>query len=91
MVQDSAGGCDAISDVLVSEGADENFVDSREKHFTERLVGAIVLVEECGYGVEGIAKFGDLGVSGVVWDDGYRYGVDGHNEGDGRKSVVNGR
>ena len=75
MVQDSTGGCETISDVLVSEGADENFVFSREKNLSESLVGAIVLVEECGGGVESIAKFGGLGASGVGWDDGYRAGV----------------
>ena len=34
------------------------------------VVGAVVLVEECGRGVESIAKFGDLGGSGVDWDVG---------------------
>ena len=48
------------------------------------LVGAIVLIEECRGGVKNIAKFGDLGASGVGWDDGYRSGVDGHDKGDGR-------
>ena len=57
---------------------------------SERLVGAIVLVEECGGGVEGIAKFGDLGASGVVRDDGFRAGVDRHNEGNGRQSILDG-
>ena len=84
MVQDSTGGCEAISDVLVLEGADERFVYSRENNLSESLVGAIVLVEECGGGVKSIAKFGDLGASGVGWDDGYRSGVDGNNEGDGQ-------
>ena len=54
------------------------------------LVGAIVLVEECGGGVKSIAKFGDLGTSGFGWDDGYRAGVDEHDEGAGQKGVVNG-
>ena len=36
-----------------------------------------VLVEECGRSVESIAKFGDLGASGVGWDVGCRSGVDG--------------
>ena len=49
-----------------------------------------VLVEECGSGVQSISKFGGLGASGVGRDDGYRSGVDGHDEGDGRKSVVDG-
>ena len=70
MVQDSTGGCEAVSNLLVSEVADENFVYSREKNLSESLVGAIVFVEECGGGVEIIAKFGDLVVSGVGWDDG---------------------
>ena len=56
---------------------------------SESLVGAIVLVEECGGGVKSIAKFDDLGASGVGRDDGFIYGVDRHNEGDGRQSVVN--
>ena len=56
----------------------------------QALVGAIVIVGECGGSVESIAKFGDLGASGVGWDDGYISGVDGHDKRDGRKSVVNG-
>ena len=72
------------------EGADEHFVYSRENNFLESLVGAIILVEECGGGVESIAKFGDLDASGVGWDDGYRDGVDGQDEGGGRQGVVNG-
>ena len=91
MVQDSTGGCEAVSNVIVLEGADENFVYSREKNFSESLAGATVLVEECGGGVESIAKFGDLGASGVGWDDGYRARVDGHDKGDGQRGVVNGR
>ena len=91
MVQDSKGGCEAVSNVIVSEGADENFVYSREKNFSDSLVGAIILVEECGGGVESIAKFGDLGASGVGWDDGYRAGADGNDEGGGQQGVVKGR
>ena len=90
MVHDSTGGCESISDVLVSEGAYEYFVYSREKNLSESLVGAIVLVEECGGGVESIAKFGDLGASGVGWDDGYRAGFDRQDEGGGLQGVVNG-
>ena len=84
MVQDNTGSCEDISDVLVSEGADEHFVYSGEKNLSKSLVGAIVLVEECGGGVESMAKFSDLGAIGVGWNDGYRAGVDGHDEGDGR-------
>ena len=84
MVQDSTGGCEAISDVLVSEGADAYFIYSRENNLSKSLIGAIVFVEECGGGVEIITKFGDLGASGVGWNDGYISGVDGHDEWDGR-------
>ena len=90
MFQESTGGCEAIFDVLVSEGADEHFVYSREKNLSKSLVGAIVLVEECGGGVEGIEKFCDLGASGVGWDDGYRAGFDRQDEGGGLQGVVNG-
>ena len=84
MVQYSTGGCEAISDVLVSEGADANFFYSREKNLLKSLVGAIVLVADCGGGVKSIANFGDLGASGVVWNDNYRAGVDRNDEGDGQ-------
>ena len=90
MIQDGTGGGEAVSDVLLSEGADEHFFNSREKNLLESLVGAIVLVEECRGGVESIAKFGDLGASGVGRDDGFRSGVDGHNEGNGLQRVVDG-
>ena len=90
MVQDSTGGCEAISNVLVSEGADEHFVNSREKHVLESLDAAIVLIEEYRDGVKSIAKFGDLGASGVGRDDGFRAGVDRHDEGNRRQSVVDG-
>ena len=88
VIQDGAGGGESVSNVLVSEGADEHFVKSREKILSGRLVGAIVLVEECEGGVKSIAKFVDLGASGVGWDDGLRAGFDRHDEGDGRQSVV---
>ena len=90
MVQDVTGGGEAISDIFLLEGAYEHFVYSRENNLSESLVGAIVLVEECGGGVKSIAKFGDLGASGVSWDDGYNAMVDGHNEVVGRQGVVNG-
>ena len=90
VIQDGAGGGEALSDVLVSEGADGKFFNSREKNFSDSLVGAIALVEDCGGGVESIAKFGDLGASGVGRDDGFRAGVDRHDEGDGRQGVVDG-
>ena len=83
VIQDGSGGVEAVSEVLVSEGADEQLFNSIEKNLSESLVGAIMLVEECGGGVESIVKFGDLGASGVGWDDGFRAGVDSHDEGDG--------
>ena len=69
MVLDCTGCCEALSDALVSEGADEHFVDGGEKNFSKSLVSAVVLVEECGGCVESIAKFDDLGASGFGWDD----------------------
>ena len=84
MVQDCTGGCEAVSDVLVSEGADEHFVDGGEKNLLKSLVGMIILVEECGGGVESIAKFSDLVASGVGWDDGYRARVEGKDKRYGR-------
>ena len=77
-------------DVLVSEVADENFVYSEEKNLSDSLGGEIVLVEEYEGGVKRIARFGDLGSSGVGWDDGNRAGVGGHDEGGERQGVVNG-
>ena len=76
MIQYGAGGGEAASNVLVSEGADENFVNNRDKNVSESLGSAIVLVEECRGGVESIAKFGDLGASGVGRDDGFGSRVD---------------
>ena len=52
MVQDGAGGCEAVSDVLVSEIAYVHFVDSGQKNLSHILVGAVVLVEECRHGVQ---------------------------------------
>ena len=83
VIQDGMGGGEAVSDVLVSEGAGEHFVDGGEQNLSESLLGEIVLIEECRGGVESIAKLGDLGVSGVSWNDGFRARVDRHDEGDG--------
>ena len=52
MVQDGTGGCEAVSDVLVSERVYEHFVNGGQKHFSKGLVGAVVLVEEYGRGGE---------------------------------------
>ena len=84
MVQDCTAGCEAVSDVFVLEGSDEHFVNGGEKNLSKSLVSATVLVEECGGCVESMAKFVDLGASGVGWDDEYIARVDGHNKRDGR-------
>ena len=81
VVQDGTGGIEAVSGVLVLEGEDEHFVKSREKNLSGNLVGTIVIVEECGGGVESIAKFGDLVASGVGWYDGFRAAFHCHYEG----------
>ena len=84
MFLDGTGRYEAVSDVILSERAYENFVDGGKKNLSKSLVGAVVIVEECGGGVESISKFGDLGASGVGWDVGCRAGVDGHDKsGDG--------
>ena len=57
-----------------------HFVNGGKKNMSKSLVGAVVLVEECGRGVESIAKFGGLGASGVDWDVGCRSGDDRHNK-----------
>ena len=88
VIRDGTGGGGAVSDVLVLEGSDEQFVNGREKYLFESLVGAIILVEECGGSVKSISKFGDLGASGIGWDDGFRSGVDRHNKGGERQGVV---
>ena len=80
MAQDGTGRCEAVSDILVSERAYEYFVDGGKKNLSKSLVGAVVLVKECSRGVESIAKFGDLGASGVGWDVGCRAGVDGNDK-----------
>ena len=68
MVQDGTGRREAVSNILVLERAYEHFVDGGKKNFSKSLVGAVVLVEECGCCVESIEKFGDLGASGVGLD-----------------------
>ena len=84
MAQDDTGRYEAVSNVLVSERAYENFVDGCKENLSKILVGAVVIVEECGRCVESIVKFGDLGASGVDWDVGCRSGVDGQDKsGDG--------
>ena len=70
MVQDGAGGCEAVFDLLVSERAYEHFFDSGQKNLSQILVRAVVLTEECGRGAESIANFGDLGARAVGWDFG---------------------
>ena len=64
MVQDGAGGCESVSNVVVLERAYENFVDGGKKNLSKSVVGAVLLVEECGGSVESIPKLGDLGARG---------------------------
>ena len=80
MVQDGTGRCEAVSDVLVPERVYEHFVDGGKNNLSMSLVGAVVLVEECVRGVKSIAKFGDLGASGVGWDVRCRAGVNRHDK-----------
>ena len=61
MVQNGAGGGGAVSHVAVAEGTDENFVDGGDENFPKGLVGLVVLVENGGGDVMGVAKVGDLG------------------------------
>ena len=51
MVQDGAGGCEDVSDVLVPERAYVHFFDGGQKNLSQSLVDAVVLFEECGRGV----------------------------------------
>ena len=46
MVQDCTGGYEAVSNVLVSERADEHFVDGGKKNLSNILVSVVVLIEE---------------------------------------------
>ena len=71
MVQDGTGSCEAVSDVLVLERAYEYFVDGGKQNLSKSLDGS---------GVKCIAKFGDLGASGVGWDDGCISGVYGNDK-----------
>ena len=48
MVKYGTGICEALSDVLVLERAYEHFVNSGKNNLSKSLVGAVVLVEECG-------------------------------------------
>ena len=70
MVQDGTGRCEAVFNVLVLEKAYGHLVDGGKKNLSKSLVGAVVLVEECGRGVERIVKFSDLGASGIGCDFG---------------------
>ena len=56
----------------------------------EKAEGAATKVGLDRGGVEIIAKFGELGASGVGWDDGYRSGVDRNYKGGGQQGVVYG-
>ena len=90
VIQYGTSGGEAVSNVLVLKGADEHLVKSGERNLSESLVGLIFLVEECRGGVESIAKFGDLGASGVGRDDGFWVEGDSHDEVNGQQIVVDG-
>ena len=68
----------------MSEREYKTFVNGGKNNLSKSLVGAVVLIEECGRGVESLATFGDLGASGVGWDVGCISAVDGHDKGRGR-------
>ena len=70
MVPYGTGRFEAVSDVLVLERVYEHFFYSDKKNLSKSLVSAVVLIEECRRGFEIIAKFGDLGASGVCCDVG---------------------
>ena len=80
MVQYGTGGFEAVSDVIFPERAYEHFVDGRKNNLSKSLFGAVVLVEEGDGSDESIANFGDLGASGVGWDNAYRSGVYWHKK-----------
>ena len=46
MVQNSTGVCESVSDVLLLKGADDHFVYSEDNNLLERLVSAIILIEQ---------------------------------------------
>ena len=52
------------------------------------LVGAIVLVEDCGGNVMDVAKVGDLGDRSGSWDGGIGAGVNRSDEGSGQECCV---
>ena len=90
MVQDGAGGGGAVSHVAVGEGTDENFVDGSDENFPKGLVSAIVLIENDGGDVMGVAKVGDLGAWRYGWDGGIGAGVDWSNKGYGQECCAHG-
>ena len=82
--QDGAGGGGAVSHVAVTEGTDENFVNGGDKNLPKGLVGLVVLIEDGGVNVMGVAKVDDLGARRNIWDGGLGAGVDRSDEGHGR-------
>ena len=91
MVQDGVGGGGAVAHVEVAEGTDEHFVDRWDEHFPKGLVGAIVLFEDDGGNVMGVAKVGDMGDWRDRWDGGLGTGVDRSDEGRGEECFVHDR
>ena len=91
MVQDGAGGGGSVAPAAVAEGTDKHFVDSSNKHLLKGLVGAIILVEDGGGNVMGLAKVGDLGTRRNRWDGGIGARVDRSDEGCGQECYVHGQ
>ena len=90
MVQDGAGGGGAVTDAAVAEGTDEHFADGGDDHLPKGLVGSVVLVEDGGDDVMGVAKVGDLGPRRDILNGRLGAQVDRSNEGRGRECSVHG-
>ena len=91
MFQDGAGGAGGggvVAHVAVAEGTDEHFVNGRDEHFPKGLVGAIVIVEDGGGNLMGVAKVGEVGARRDIWYGGLSGGVDRSDEGRGREWCV---
>ena len=90
MVQDGAGGGDAIAHVAVVEGTDEHFVDGNDENLSKGLVVVIILIEDCDENVMGVAKVGNLVTQRNRWDGGLSAGVNRRDESRGQECCVHG-
>ena len=91
MVQDVAGDGGIVANVVVAERTDKNFVDGCDYHLSKGLVGAIVLVEDCGGNVMGVVKVGDLGSRSGSCNCGLGSGVNRSDKISGQECCVYGR